>query len=190
MADRSAPLVDITPTRAPSASTAMASRWRLLVNVSKTSCGVVCGPTRVSAFVITSCACEKRSTPRASVSPTRPSGAPWASMTTAKPWARLAIRVIVSPTVVVGDTVIGVSKTVGARLTRSIDSASTSTGRSCGNTARPPRRAIVSAIRRPEIAVMLATTSGSGWWRPSVVVRSTSSREVTVLRLGAMKTSL
>jgi len=190
MADRSAPLVDITPTRVPAASTAMASRWRVWVNVSKTSCGVVFGSTKVNAFVITSCACEKRSTPRASVSPTKPSGTPRGSMTTAKPWARLAISVTVSPTVVFGETVIGVSKTVGARLTRAIDSASTSTGRSWGNTARPPRRAIVSAIRRPEIAVMLATTKGNGWSRPSVVVRSTSSRDVTVLRLGAMKTSL
>ena len=55
--------------------------------------------------------------------------------------------------------------------------------------AMPPRRATVSAIRRPAIAVMLATTSGSGRSRPSVLVRSTSSRDVTEERRGAMKTS-
>ena len=33
-------------------------------------------------------------------------------------------------------------------------------GRSCGRTTMPPRRAIVSAIRRPATAVMLATTTG------------------------------
>ena len=35
-----------------------------------------------------------------------------------------------------------------------------SSGMSCGSTARPPRRATVSAIRRPATAVMLATTIG------------------------------
>ncbi len=55
--------------------------------------------------------------------------------------------------------------------------------------AMPPRRATVSAIRRPEIAVMLATTSGSVVPTPSVLVRSTSSRDATAERAGTMKTS-
>ena len=54
----------------------------------------------------------------------------------------------------------------------------------------PPRRAIVSAMRRPEIAVMLATTSGIVVPTPSGVVRSTSRRLVTCERDGTMKTSL
>jgi len=54
----------------------------------------------------------------------------------------------------------------------------------------PPRRAMVSAIRRPLIAVMLATTMGSGVPTPSVLVRSTSVREETLERFGAMNTSL
>lgn len=61
---------------------------------------------------------------------------------------------------------------------------------SCGNTASPPRRAIVSAIRRPEIAVMLAATSGIVVPMRSGVVRSTSIREATAEREGTMKTSL
>ena len=52
-----------------------------------------------------------------------------------------------------------------------------------------PRRATVSAMRRPEIAVMFATTSGVGRDRPSVEVRSTSMRERTDERVGDMKTS-
>ena len=36
----------------------------------------------------------------------------------------------------------------------------TGSGTSWGITARPPRRAIVSAILRPEIAVIFATTIG------------------------------
>ncbi len=56
--------------------------------------------------------------------------------------------------------------------------------------AMPPRRAMVSAMRRPEIAVMLETTSGSVVPVPSAVVRSTSKRLVTSERAGTMKTSL
>ena len=65
----------------------------------------------------------------------------------------------------------------------------TSTGMSCGRTARPPRRATVSAIRRPEMAVMLATTTGIVVPTRSGVVRSTSSREPTSERFGTMNTS-
>ena len=59
-----------------------------------------------------------------------------------------------------------------------------------GQTATPPRRATVSAIRRPATAVMSATTTGRVVPTPSGVVRSTSIREGTAERLGTMKTSL
>ena len=95
-----------------------------------------------------------------------------------------------SPTVVVGSTVTGVSKRVCAFFTLRIDRATKSAGMSWGRIAMPPRRAIVSAIRRPEIAVMLATTSGRGVCKPSVDVRSTFIRDPTEERFGAMKTSL
>ena len=71
-----------------------------------------------------------------------------------------------------------------------ITSATTSAGMSCGKIAMPPRRATVSAIRRPETAVMLAVTIGMVAPLPSVVARSTSSREPTADRPGTMKTSL
>ena len=61
---------------------------------------------------------------------------------------------------------------------------------SCGSTARPPRRATVSAIRRPDTAVMLATTIGIVQPLPSRAVRSASSREATADRPGTMNTSL
>src|SRR5215213_11238797 len=54
----------------------------------------------------------------------------------------------------------------------------------------PPRRATVSAMRRPATAVMLATATGSVVPTPSDVDRSTSSRDGTSERLGTMKTSL
>ena len=60
---------------------------------------------------------------------------------------------------------------------------------SCGSTVRPPRRATVSAMRRPATAVMFATTIGIVAPLPSVVARSTSKRERTSERAGTMKTS-
>ena len=60
---------------------------------------------------------------------------------------------------------------------------------SCGITAMPPRRAIVSAIRRPEIAVILATTIGIVVPDPSLEVKSTSIRLETSELLGTMNTS-
>ena len=60
---------------------------------------------------------------------------------------------------------------------------------SCGITASPPRRATVSAIRRPAIAVMFATTTGIVVPVPSPEARSTSYRLATPLRRGTMKTS-
>lgn len=65
----------------------------------------------------------------------------------------------------------------------------TSIGMSWGMTTSPPRRAIVSAIRRPAIAVMLATTSGMVVPVPSGEERSTPWREPTAERPGTMKTS-
>ena len=60
---------------------------------------------------------------------------------------------------------------------------------SWGITLRPPRRDTVSAIRRPETAVMFATTMGMVLPEPSEHDRSTSIREVTDERAGTMKTS-
>ena len=60
---------------------------------------------------------------------------------------------------------------------------------SCGITAIPPRRATVSAIRLPAIAVMLATTSGRVAPVPSAVARSTSYLLATADCRGTMKTS-
>jgi hypothetical protein len=54
----------------------------------------------------------------------------------------------------------------------------------------PPRRATVSAMRRPATAVMFDTTTGIVVPIASGVVRSTSKRDGTADRLGAMKTSL
>ena len=88
-----------------------------------------------------------------------------------------------------GPIVSAVSNTVCAAFTRPIVAPTMSAGRSCGMIVMPPRRATVSAILRPAIAVMFATTSGSGRSRPSVLVRSTSRRDVTDERRGAMKTS-
>ena len=68
-------------------------------------------------------------------------------------------------------------------------SATTDAGMSCGITTMPPRRATVSAIRLPAIAVMFATTIGRVAPVPSDVARSTSYRLATEERLGTMKTS-
>ena len=56
-------------------------------------------------------------------------------------------------------------------------------------TAIPPRLAIVSAMRRPEIAVMFATTKGIVVPEPSVDAKSTSIRLESSEELGTMKTS-
>jgi hypothetical protein len=74
----------------------------------------------------------------------------------------------------VGRSVIAVSKTRCRCFTQPITSRTTLSGMSCGITARPPRRATVSAIRRPDTAVMLATTSGIVVPEPSWEARSTS----------------
>ena len=129
------------------------------------------------------------STPRQSASVATPTGRP-SSTTTTAPCARLGSRLSASPAVSVGASVSAVSTTRSRDFTQAITSATTSTGMSCGTIAMPPRRATVSAIRRPDTAVMLAVTMGMVAPLPSVVARSTSSREPTADRPGTMKTSL
>ncbi|SLI68095.1 Uncharacterised protein [Mycobacteroides abscessus subsp. abscessus] len=68
-------------------------------------------------------------------------------------------------------------------------SAAASSGRSCGSTTMPPRRATVSAIRRPATAVMFATTMGMVVPDPSTLDRSTSKRDATSVRFGTRKRS-
>jgi len=70
-----------------------------------------------------------------------------------------------------------------------LKAGTTATGMSWGKIASPPRRAMVSAMRLPETAVMFAATKGSGVASPSVEVRSTSSRDATSERFGTMNTS-
>src|SRR6202453_3345785 len=130
-----------------------------------------------------------RSTPRQSASVATPTGRP-SSTTTTRPCARLGSRLSASPAVSVGASVSAVSTTRSRDFTQAITSATTSTGMFCGTIAIPPRRATVSAIRRPDTAVMLAVTMGMVAPLPSVVARSTSSREPTADRPGNMKTSL
>ena len=60
---------------------------------------------------------------------------------------------------------------------------------SCGITEIPPRRAIVSAMRRPETAVIFATTRGIVAPEPSIVLRFTSIRLITDDLDGIMNTS-
>ena len=131
----------------------------------------------------------KRSTPTHDASVTRPTGRS-PSTTTAAPCARLWISAIASETESSGDSVTGVSTTRSRLLTKSTVVLTAEIGRSCGRTTMPPRRATVSAIRRPATAVMLATTTGMVVPDPSTVERSTSNRDVTSERPGTMKTSL
>src|SRR5699024_10853460 len=60
---------------------------------------------------------------------------------------------------------------------------------SWGSTASPPRRAIVSAIRRPDTAVMLAATTGIVVPVPSAESSETSKRLAAAERDGTRKTS-
>ena len=131
----------------------------------------------------------KRSTPWQSASVATPAGRPFATTTTA-PCARLGSRLRAWPVVSVGPSVIGVSWTRCRDFTQATTSPTTSAGMSCGSTAMPPRRATVSAIRRPDTAVMLATTTGMVVPLPSLVARSTSSRDATDEAHGTRNTSL
>ncbi len=130
-----------------------------------------------------------RSTPTQAASVTRPTGR-FSTTTTAAPCARLWISAQASDTESSGDSVTGVSATRSRLLTKSTVSLTAWIGRSWGSTTMPPRRATVSAIRRPATAVMLATTTGIVVPVPSDVDRSTSNREATSVRFGTMKTSL
>ena len=132
--------------------------------------------------------CAKRSTPAQSASVTTPTGRP-PSTTMIAPCARFGSRLSASAAVAVGSITIGVSWTRSRVLTQPMTSRTTSTGMSWGMTARPPRRAIVSAMRRPDTAVMLAAMTGMVVPLPSCVVRSTSRREATSERWGTRKTS-
>jgi hypothetical protein len=122
---------------------------------------------------ITWCTCAKRSTSVQSSCVTTPTGRP-SSTTNAARWDRLGSSAIASPTVWCGSSVMGVSKTRCRRFTHETTSRTTDIGMSCGITVIPPRRATVSAIRRPATAVMFATTSGIVVPVPSAVDRSTS----------------
>ena len=82
------------------------------------------------------------------------------STTIRAPCARFVIKSIASATVSFGFNVTGVSKIRWRDLTQLITSATISSGISCGITAIAPRRATVSAIRLPLIAVIFATTNG------------------------------
>jgi hypothetical protein len=138
---------------------------------------------------MTICVWVNRSTPEQSCWVTTPTGlAP--SITTAAPCERFVINASTSPTVVDGETVMGVSNTGWAAFTRRMVLATTSSGMSCGMIAIPPRRATVSAILRPDTAVMFATAIGIVVPTSSGVVRSTSPREMTAERAGTMNTSL
>ncbi len=68
-------------------------------------------------------------------------------------------------------------------------SATASGATSCGSTVSAPRRASVSAIRRPATAVMFAATTGTCEPEPSDAASSTSNREVIVDRHGTRNTS-
>ena len=131
----------------------------------------------------------KRSTPTQLASVTRPMGLP-SETTTAAPWARLWISAVASDTESSATSVTGVSTTRSRLLTKSTVAFTAEIGRSCGRTTMLPRRAIVSAIRRPATAVMLATTTGMVVPDPSDVDRSTSNRDATSDLPGTMKTSL
>ncbi len=125
------------------------------------------------SVVITSATWVNRSTPVQSASVTTPTGRP-SSSTTAARCERFGSSPSASLTVSVGASVIGVSNTGWRDFTHETTSSTMSSGMSCGSTLTPPRRAIVSAIRRPETAVMLATTSGIVVPVPSDDERSTS----------------
>ncbi len=130
-----------------------------------------------------------RSTPTQLASVTSPIGRP-SNTTTAAPCARLCSSAAASDTESSGLRVTGVSTTRSRLLTNCTVSATTVLGRSWGSTTMPPRRAMVSAIRRPATAVMFATTTGMVVPDPSAVDRSTSNRDATSDRPGTTKTSL
>ena len=145
----------------------------MLARVSNAARGSTSSRRVTISVVITSRTWLNRSTPRQSASVTTPTGRP-SSTTNAARCARLGSSASASPTVSCGESVIGVSNTGCRDFTHAVTSATTSSGMSCGRMLIPPRRAIVSAIRRPDTAVMFATTSGRVVPVPSQDERSTS----------------
>ena len=187
IAERRMPLRVTTPSIWSPSSTGATSRWWLTIvsNASNRSWSLV---TDIRSVVMTSAARANRSTSRQSRSVRMPTGRP-SSTTTAAPWARLPSRDSTCATAMSGPTWMGVSKTVCRDLTQATASPTTSPGMSCGRIAMPPRRAMVSAIRRPEMAVMFATTSGIVIPATAGGVKSTSRRDETSERDGTRKTS-
>ena len=184
-----APVRVSTPAKVPSASVITATSTAECSSRSKTLRGSVPTGAVTKSVTATSRTRVNRSTPMQWASVTRPIGRP-SNSTTAAPCARLWIKAVASDTESSGVSVTGVSTTRSRLLTKSTVSWTAAIGRSCGRTTMPPRRAIVSAIRRPATAVMLATTIGIVVPDPSDVERSTSIRDCTSERPGTMKTSL
>ena len=155
-----------TPTATASATRAPSIR-------SNASRGAVPASMTTAGGRITWPAWANLSTSRQSSSVTIPTGRD-STTTTAARWARLGISESASATVWSGRSWMGVSKTRCRDFTWDTTSATTGAGMSWGSTVNAPRRATVSAIRLPAIAVMFATTSGRVAPVPSRVVRSTS----------------
>ena len=174
---RRAPVLVRIPTQSPDAETTGASRCRPACSWSNAAAGGVPAGSVNGSADMTVASCAKRSAPAQSASVTTPTGAPPAPMTTTAPWARLGSSARASPTVSAGPRVIAVSTTRSRVFTQVTTSATTSPGMSWGRIASPPRRATVSAIRRPETAVMFAATTGIVVPLPSRVARSTSRRD-------------
>ncbi len=189
MPARIAPVRVSTPASVPSGSVITATSTGACSSRSKTLRGSV--PTGAVTKSVTAMSRTRvnRSTPTQLASVTRPIGRP-SNTTTAAPCARLWISAVASDTESSGTSVTGVSTTRSRLLTKSTVCLTAAIGRSCGRTTMPPRRATVSAIRRPATAVMLATTTGMVVPEPSTVDRSTSKRDATSERPGTMKTSL
>ncbi len=170
-------------------STPTARGARAPSSASKAARGSVSVSRSTSTGRITWCAWANRSTSAQSASSTTPTGRCSSSTTTAAWCARFGMSDSASATVWSGRSWIGVSRTRWRLFTNDTTSATTGAGMSCGMTTSPPRRATVSAIRLPAIAVMLATTIGMVVPVPSAVARSTSYRLPIVECRGTMKTS-
>lgn len=178
-----------TPASVPSVLVTTATPMGACSSRSKILRGSVPTGATTKSVIATSRTRVKRSTPRHDDSLSSPSGRP-SKATTATPCARLWISAIASDTESSGSSSTGVSSTRSRLLTNCTVCCTAVIGRSCGRITRPPRRATVSAIRRPATAVMLATTTGIVVPEPSPVDRSTSKRDGTSERFGMMKTSL
>src|SRR5699024_444282 len=83
----------------------------------------------------------------------------------------------------------GVSNKVSRDFTQSMDSWIRWSGVSCGKIPKPPRRAIVSTMRRPVTPFMFDETIGIEVPVPSVEEISTSIRELICEKDGTRKTS-